>query len=84
MSEDSQFSEEEGWIQWFCGLEDHFFFCEVDEDYIRDNFNLYGTTIRYNHLITYYSHSNNPYLTIFRTQTEFQQLQRGPGNDPEP
>ena len=42
MSEDSQFSEEGGWIQWFCSLEDHFFFCEVDVDYIRDSFNLYG------------------------------------------
>ncbi|CAG9329480.1 unnamed protein product [Blepharisma stoltei] len=33
---------EEGWIQWVCSLEGHEFFCEVDEDFIRDNFNLYG------------------------------------------
>ncbi len=56
----------EGWIQWFCSLESHDFFCEVsitlisfsrerrtklqisflllkvDEEYMRDNFNLHG------------------------------------------
>lgn len=32
----------EGWIQWFCNLEDHDFFCEIDVEYIRDSFNLYG------------------------------------------
>lgn len=31
-----------GWIQWFCDLEGHEFFIEVDEDYISDNFNLHG------------------------------------------
>ena len=40
-----------GWISWFCDLEGHEFFIEVilfkinkqvDEDYIRDNFNLHG------------------------------------------
>ena len=31
-----------GWIQWFCDLEGHEFFIEVDEDYIRDNLNLHG------------------------------------------
>ena len=38
----------EGWVQWFCDLEGHEFFIEVshspkvEEDYIRDTFNLYG------------------------------------------
>ena len=39
-----------GWIQWFCDLEGHEFFIEVDEDYIRDNFNLHGLRDR----ITYF------------------------------
>lgn len=31
-----------GWIGWFCDLEGHEFFVEIDEEYIRDNFNLHG------------------------------------------
>lgn len=31
-----------GWIQWFCTLEGHEYMVEVDNDYIRDPFNLYG------------------------------------------
>ena len=30
------------WIQWFCSLEGHEFIVEIDEEYIRDPFNLYG------------------------------------------
>ena len=32
----------DGWITWFCEIEGHEFFVEVDEDFIRDPFNLYG------------------------------------------
>jgi casein kinase II subunit beta len=31
-----------GWIEWFCDLDGHEFLIEIDEDYIVDNFNLYG------------------------------------------
>lgn len=31
-----------GWIRWFCTLEGHEYMVEVDEEYIRDPFNLYG------------------------------------------
>jgi casein kinase II subunit beta len=30
------------WIQWFCSMTGHEFFIEVDEDYIKDTFNLFG------------------------------------------
>ena len=32
----------DGWITWFCEIEGHEFFVDVDEDFIRDSFNLYG------------------------------------------
>jgi len=31
-----------GWIHWFCSLEGHEFLVDIDEDFIRDPFNLYG------------------------------------------
>jgi casein kinase II subunit beta len=32
----------DGWINWFCDIEGHDFFVEVDDDFIQDSFNLYG------------------------------------------
>jgi casein kinase II subunit beta len=38
----SENSFEGGWISWFCTLQEHIFYCEIEEDFIRDSFNLYG------------------------------------------
>lgn len=32
----------DNWITWFCEIEGHEFFVEVDEEFIRESFNLYG------------------------------------------
>ena len=42
MFESESSSDDGGWIQWFCDLEGHEFFVEVEFDYIKDTFNLYG------------------------------------------
>ena len=39
---------EGGWTQWFCGLEGNDFFVEVEEDYIKDQFNLIGIKHQFN------------------------------------
>lgn len=51
--DEEEFSADSGWIPWFCGLKGHDFFAEVEEDYVRDNFNLYGLRQRFQ----YYDHA---------------------------
>lgn len=38
----SEENDDSTWIQWFCSLKGNEFFCEIDEEYIQDDFNLTG------------------------------------------
>ncbi|KAF7459201.1 casein kinase ii regulatory subunit protein [Cryptosporidium felis] len=41
MNSDSDESEN-GWVHWYCGLREHYFFIVIPSEYTRDTFNLYG------------------------------------------
>lgn len=43
MSDSSSSSDgDDTWINWYCGLEGHEVFCQVDRGFIQDSFNLFG------------------------------------------
>nr|KJB39782.1 hypothetical protein B456_007G030400 [Gossypium raimondii] len=74
-TEESDVSGSDGddtsWISWFCNLRGNEFFCEVDDDYIQDDFNLCGLSSQ----VPYYDYALDLILDIESSHDMFTEEQ---------
>jgi casein kinase II subunit beta len=64
-SSDFQSDEDYAWIPWFITLKGNEFFCEVEESFVQDSFNLTGLTSQ----IPYYDYALDMILDVESTET---------------
>ncbi len=69
---ESTVSEDSTWISWFCSLKGNEFFCEVDEDFIQDDFNLTGLSQH----VTYYNYALDTILDADIPEGELDERQQ--------
>lgn len=63
---------EQPWISWFCGLKGNEMFCEIEEDYIQDDFNLSGLSSS----VPYYDYALDIILDVDRGQSVLSEQQQ--------
>jgi len=78
-SSDFQSDDDYAWIPWFCSLKGNEFFCEVDENYAQDSFNLTGLMNQ----IPYYDYALDMILDIEPTEPLSEDQQEMVENDAE-
>ena len=71
--------DEYSWISWFCALKGNEFFCEVDESYVQDSFNLTGL----NQHIPYYETALDMILDLDPKEILSEDQQEAVENDAE-
>ena len=69
----SEDDDEETWIEWFCRQDGNEFFCEVDEEFIDDEFNLYGLK----KLVPHYNDALNTLFSVVESQQEAEEMTNG-------